>query len=65
MGVDKIRTSPYHPQSNGMLERFHRVLNSMLAKVIDEDQRNWPDHLPTVMSAYRASVHEATGFSPN
>ena len=65
MDVDKIRTSPYHPQSNGMLERFHRVLNSMLAKVIDEDQRNWPDHLPTVMAAYRASVHEATGFSPN
>jgi transposase InsO family protein len=65
MRIDKIRTSPYRPQSNGMLERFHRVLNAMLAKVVDEDQRNWPDHLPSVMAAYRASVHEATGYTPN
>jgi transposase InsO family protein len=65
MRIDKARTTPYHPQCNGMIERFHRVLNTMLAKVIDDDQRDWPDHLPTVMAAYRASVHEATGFTPN
>jgi hypothetical protein len=65
MQIDKIRTTPYHSQCNGMLEHFHRVLNTMLAKVIDDDQRNWPDHLPTVMAAYRASIHEATGFSLN
>lgn len=65
MRVDKLRTTPYHPECNGMVERMHRVLNAMLAKVIDDDQRDWPDHLPTVMAAYRASVHEATGFTPN
>ena len=65
MRVVKVRTTPYHPQCNGMLERMHRVLNAMLAKIIDGDQRNWPDHLPSVMAAYRASVHEATGYTPN
>ena len=48
-----------------MIERFQIVLNSMLCKVISQDQRDWPDHLPTVMVAYHAFVHEATRFSPN
>ena len=63
--VDKVRTSSYRPQCNGMIERFHRTLNSMLGKVVSENQRDWDDHLPYVMAAYRASVHDVTGFSPN
>jgi transposase InsO family protein len=35
MKIEKIRRSPYKPSTNGMLERFHRTLNSMLAKVIN------------------------------
>ena len=65
MGIDKIRTSPYHPSTNAVVERFHRTLNSMLAKVVDTNQRDWCEHLPTVMAAYRASVHESTQFTPN
>src|SRR5208282_1102910 len=65
MQRDKIRTSPYCPATNGMLERFHRSLNSLLAKVVKQNQKDWPDHLQTVVAAYRATVHEATGMSPN
>ena len=65
MGIDKIRTTPYHPSTNAVVERFHRTLNSMLAKVVDTNQRDWCEHLPTVMAAYRASVHESTQFTPN
>ena len=65
LGIDKIRTSTYKPSTNGMLERFHRTLNSMLAKVINESQRNWDEMLQQVMAAYRSSVHATTGFSPN
>ena len=65
MEIDKVRTSPYHPACNGGVERFHRTLNSMLAKVVATSQKDWDEHLPTVMAAYRASRHEATGFSPN
>ena len=65
MGIDKVRTTPYKPSTNGAVERFHRTLNSMLAKVVRSDQRDWCDRLPGVMTAYRASVHESTRFSPN
>jgi hypothetical protein len=65
MNIHKIRTSPYRPSTNAVVERFHRTLNSMLAKVISENQRDWCEHLPSVMTAYRASVHESTQFSPN
>src|SRR2546425_5085552 len=40
-------------------------LNSMLGKVVAENQRNWDEFLPSVMGAYRASRHESTGYSPN
>jgi transposase InsO family protein len=63
--VDKIRTTGYKPSTNGAVERFHRTLNSMLAKRVCESQRDWDEHVPVVMAAYRASRHEATGFSPN
>jgi len=65
MQIDKIRTSPYYPACNGKLERFHRTLNAMLAKVVKENQKDWPEHLQTVVAAYRATVHEATLFTPN
>ena len=65
MGIEKIRSSPYRPTTNGTVERFHRTLNSMLGKVVAQNQRDWHEHLPSVMAAYRASKHESTGYSPN
>jgi transposase InsO family protein len=63
--VDKIRTSAYHPSTNGCIERFHRTLNSMLGKVVEDHQRDWAERLPEVMVAYNASPQEATQFTPN
>jgi hypothetical protein len=37
----------------------------MIAKVITESQRDWDEHIPMIMSAYRGTVHESTGFTPN
>ena len=65
LGIDKVRTSPYKPSTNGLIERFHRTLNTMIAKVVAQNQRNWTEHLPLVMAAYRASIHQSTGFTPN
>ena len=65
LGIDKIKTTSYKPSTNGGIERFHRTLNSMLAKVVETSQRDWDERLPSVMAAYRASKHESTGFSPN
>ena len=63
--IDKLRTTAYKPSTNGVVERFHRTLNTMMGKVVSESQRDWDERLPFVMSAYRASPHSSTGFSPN
>ena len=58
-GAHKTRTTPYHPESDGLVERFNRTLLMMLAMFAGE---NWDDLLLAVM-AYRSSVHESMGFS--
>ena len=65
MGIDKVKTTSYKPSTNGCVERFHGTLNSLIAKVVQENQRDWDMHLPYVMSAYRSTEHRSTGFSPN
>jgi len=65
MEIDKVRTTAYKPSTNGVAERFHRTLNTMLGKVVSDSQRDWDDKLPSVMAAYRASPHSSTGFTPN
>ena len=62
--MDKIRTTPFHPQSNAVIERMNKTLQNMLAKCINEEQSNWSQQLPYVMMANRSSVHESTGYTP-
>jgi len=62
--VDKLHATPYHPQTNGCVERFHLTLNRMLGKVVSENQKDWDSHLPAVLCAYRASKNESTGYTP-
>ena len=63
-GIEKLRTSPYKPSTN-QVERFHRTMNGILAKILTEHQKDWDVRLPFALAAYRASRHEATGYSPN
>ena len=63
-GSHKTRTTPYHLESDGMVERFNRTLLMMLAMFAGKNREDWDDLLPTVMMAYRSSGHESTGFSP-
>ncbi len=64
LGVTRLRTSGYRAQTNGACEVYHRTLNSMLAKVIHENQRDWSDWVAYVTFCYNATEHSATGFAP-
>lgn len=65
LNIKKTRTTPYHPQSDGMVDRFHRTLVRMLKTYINEHQSDWDDYLPYVTMAYRSVKYETTGCSPN
>ena len=62
--MDETKTTPFHPQSNAVIERMNKTLQNMLAKCINEEQSNWSQQLPYATMAYRSSVHESTGYTP-
>ena len=61
LGCVKTRTTPYHPESDGMVERFNRTCLMMLSMFVNDRWDNWHEFLPFIMHAYRTSVHESTG----
>jgi len=62
--IEQTRTSAYHPQGNGQVERFNHTLEAMLATVVNDHQTDWDLHLPRQLFAYRTALHASTGFSP-
>ena len=64
LGIHKTRTTPYHPESDGMVERFNRTLKDMVSKYIDAEGLHWDDSIKTYSMAYNSSVHSATGYTP-
>ena len=63
-GIKHIKSSPMHPQSNAILERWHRVLKQMLKACNDNFDENWDLSLNWVLFAYREVPVETLGFSP-
>ena len=64
LGIHKTRTTPYHPQSDGMVERFNRTLKDMVAKYIDSQGLTWDREVKAYAMAYNSAVHDTTGYSP-
>ena len=64
LGIKKTRTTPYRPQSHGLVERFNRTLKDMLAKYVDADGADWDQYVGFLEMAYNSAKHTVTGHSP-
>eukprot|EP00731_Ephydatia_muelleri_P022289 Em0014g880a len=62
--IQRLRTTPYHSQCNGLVERFNQTLKSMLRRSATKDGKDWDKLLPYLLFAYREVLQESTGFSP-
>ena len=65
LGIQRVLTSPYHPEGNSINERSHRTMNNMLRARLLKDlpSRKWVTEIPGIMLALNAMVHEPHGFS--
>ncbi|PNF41843.1 hypothetical protein B7P43_G16048 [Cryptotermes secundus] len=63
LGVIKTRTTPLHPQSDGMPERYIKTIEEHLRKVVASHQRDWDERLPLFLLACRTSTHDTTGLT--
>ena len=63
LNIDRIKTTPYHPEGNGVVERMHGTLGSMLTKAAKEGH-GWVEQIPFALFALRAAPNRDLGFSP-
>ena len=64
LNIQKSRTTAYHPQSDGLAERWNRTLLGMLATSVGEHPEDWEEYVSKACMAYNTSVHATTGFTP-
>ena len=62
--IQKLQTSSYNPQANGVCERMHKLLIDMLSHFVRKDARNWDEYVPCAIMAYRTMPHCSTKYSP-
>ena len=63
-GINHRVTSPYHPNTNGLVERFNQTLIRALKKHCEDDTEYWCSWIPFILLAYNCRKHSTTGYSP-
>ena len=63
-GVQKLRTSPYHAQTNGQVEQMNQTIIRMIGKLEQDKKARWSEHLLEMLSAYNGMCSAVTGYSP-
>ena len=64
LSIKQMITTPYHPMCNGLVEKFHLVLKTMLKRLCQEKPKDWDRYVPAVLFAYREAPQASLGFSP-
>ena len=64
LAIDKLNTSPYHPMTDGLVERFNSFISQSLSMYVSANQKDWDEFLPSILFAYRTSPQATTGDSP-
>ena len=64
MNTSKLNTTAYHPQTDGLIERFNGTLSETLSMFVSTNQKDWDEHIPQVLFAYHVSPNATTGESP-
>ena len=65
LGVKQLQTMPYHPQTDGLVERLHQMIMHMIGKLGEDKKANWPSHLVEIVHAYNATQSAVTRYSPH
>ncbi|CAF0988774.1 unnamed protein product [Rotaria magnacalcarata] len=64
IGYNHIYSTPYHPQTNGIVERFNATYIPQVSKLQDTQDNNWDEYLQAVVFAYNTGIHKTTKYSP-
>ncbi|XP_046570925.1 uncharacterized protein LOC124279168 [Haliotis rubra] len=64
LGMEKSRTTSYHPMGNGMVERFNWTLLNMLGTLQPDKKADWKTYVVPLVHAYNSIRHESTNQSP-
>jgi transposase InsO family protein len=62
--IKRIKTTSFHPQSNGSIERTHGTVKDMIRTCCLDKRNEWDENLKLICMGYNTSVHESTGFTP-
>ena len=63
-GTDHRISSAYHPQTNGLVERFNQTLQKSLIKLVRKEQDDWDEYIDGVLFAYRTSIQKSSNTTP-
>jgi len=62
--IKHCASTPYHPQTNGMVERMHSTLRGIISKLSDGSPDRWDEFLPQAIFSLRVRTHAVTKYSP-